>query len=159
MNNIYIGKIMSTHGIKGELKIKSEFLYKEKVFAKNKKIIINNIEYIIKSHRVHKDYNMVTLNEYTNINEVLFLLKEKVYIKKEELNLSNNEILDDELITYKVITTDKEIGNIIEIFNASKTNKILRIKLEKEILIPLNSPFVKDINKQKKEIIIERNGV
>ena len=37
MNKVYIGKIVNTHGIKGELRILSDFPYKDKVFK------INNI--------------------------------------------------------------------------------------------------------------------
>ena len=32
MDTVYIGKIVSTHGIKGELRIISDFPYKNKVF-------------------------------------------------------------------------------------------------------------------------------
>ena len=61
MNKIFIGKVVSTHGIKGEIRILSDFPYKDKVFIVNNKIIIDDKEYIIKSYRVHKGYDMVTL--------------------------------------------------------------------------------------------------
>ena len=32
MDKIYIGKIVNTHGIKGEVRILSDFLYKDKAF-------------------------------------------------------------------------------------------------------------------------------
>ena len=32
MEKVYLGKVTATHGIKGELKIKSNFTYKEKAF-------------------------------------------------------------------------------------------------------------------------------
>ena len=51
MEKIYIGKIVSTHGIKGELKILSDFDYKSKVFVVGKKIIIDDKEYTIKSYK------------------------------------------------------------------------------------------------------------
>ena len=34
MEYVLIGKIVNTHGIKGELRIKSDFLMKERVFKK-----------------------------------------------------------------------------------------------------------------------------
>ena len=40
MEYIYIGDIVNTHGIKGELRILSDFKYKENVFKKNFKIYI-----------------------------------------------------------------------------------------------------------------------
>jgi len=32
MEDIYLGRVITTHGIKGELRIKSTFPYKEKAF-------------------------------------------------------------------------------------------------------------------------------
>ncbi len=153
MDKIYIGKIVSTHGIKGELKILSDFEYKSKVFVVDKRIIIDDKEYTIKSYRVHKNFDMVTLDDYKDINEVLFLLKKNVYVSKDELNLNNDEILDSELIEYKVLTNTGKIGIIKEIFKASETNKILRVLFDKEVLIPYS--FIKSIDKNKKEITVE----
>jgi len=155
MNKVYIGKIVNTHGIKGELRILSDFPYKDKVFKINNKLIIDDNEYIIKSYRVHKNYDMVTLDDYNDINEVLFLLKKKVYFNKEDLSLNDNEILDEDLIKYKVITKDGKYGTIKEIFMASPENKILRLELDKEVLVPFNSPMIINIDKEKEEITID----
>lgn len=155
MNKIFIGKVVSTHGIKGEIRILSDFPYKDKVFIINNKIIIDDKEYIIKSYRVHKGYDMVTLDGFNNINDVLFLLKSNVYISEELLNLDDDEILDDELMTYKVLTKDGKEGIIKDIFKASSTNKILRVMFDREVLIPMNSPMVKKIDKENKEVIVE----
>lgn len=153
MDKVFIGKIVSTHGIKGELKILSDFPYKNKVFVVDKKIIIDDKEYTIKSYRVHKNFDMVTLNDYKDINEVLFLLKKNVYIEKDKLNLNDNEVLDEELITYKVLTNTGKVGIIKEIFKASETNKIIRVLFDKEVLIPYS--FIKKVDKDKKEVTVE----
>lgn len=155
MDKVYIGKIVNTHGIKGELRILSDFPYKDKVFKINNKLIIDNKEYIIKSYRVHKNYDMVTLDDYKDINEVLFLLKKQVYFNKEDLLLNDKEILDEDLIRYKVIAKDGKCGTIKEIFMASPSNKILRVELDKEILVPFNSPMIVNIDKEKEEITID----
>ena len=153
MDKIYVGKIVSTHGIKGEIKILSDFEFKDRVFIVGNKLIIDDIRYEIKSYRHHKTYEMVTLNDYKDINEVLFLMKKKVYFDKDDLVLDDNEILDDELITYKVLTSDGKKGIIKEIFFASPSNKVIRVLFEKEVLIPFS--MVKEISKDKKEIIVE----
>lgn len=155
MEKVYVGKVVSTHGIKGEIRILSDFQFKEKVFVVGKELIIDDEVYVIKSYRRHKNFEMVTLNEYKDINEVLFLMKKKVYFDKEKLDLNNKEVLDDELVTYQVLTTDKKEGIIKEIFLASPENKIMRVQLDREILIPLKSPMIKEISKEKKLVIIE----
>lgn len=154
MSKVYLGRITSTHGIKGELKIKSDFPYKQKAFKIGNHLYIDNKMYEIKSYRVHKNMDMVTLDDYHDINEVLFLLKKKVYIDKEELKLDKQEVLDEELLTYKILTTSGKRGIIKEIFFASPTNKIMRVEFDKEILVPMNSPLMK-INVDKKEIIVD----
>lgn len=154
MGLVYIGKITSTHGIKGELKIKSNFEYKDKVFVIGNKLIIDNKEYIIKSHRIHKGFDMVTLNDYKDINEVLFLLNKKVYISKENDSISDI-ILDEDLVDFDVVINGKK-GVIREVFFASSVNKIIRVLINgKEVLVPFNKEFIKNIDKNKKEVKIE----
>ncbi len=155
MEKVYIGKIASTHGIKGEIRIISNFPYKEKVFKIGNKLIIDNEEYTIKSYRVHKKFDMVTLNDYKDINEVLFLMKKNVYFNKQALILKDNEILDEDLVEFEVLTTKGKRGIIKEIFLASPKNKIIRVLIDKEILIPLNSPMIKEIDKEKRQLIID----
>ena len=41
MDLVYVGKIVNTHGIKGELRIKSDFEKKDLVFKVGGKIIID----------------------------------------------------------------------------------------------------------------------
>ena len=155
MEKVYIGKIVSTHGIKGELRILSDFPFKDKVFMIGNKLIIDDKEYEIKSYRIHKNFDMVTLNDYKDINEVLFLLKKDVYFDKGNLNLSSDEVLDEDLIDFRVITKDGKVGEIKEIFMASENNKILRVEFDREILIPLASPMVIELSKDKKEVLVE----
>lgn len=152
MDKICIGKVVATHGIKGEIRILSDFNFKKKVFVVGNSLIIDDCEYVIRSYRVHKNFDMVTLNDYHNINEVLFLLHKKVYIDKKNLHLADDEVLDEDLITYQVLTSDGKRGIIKEIFFASPTNKIIRVMFDKEVLIPFFSPMVEKIDKDKKEI-------
>lgn len=153
----YIGKIVSTHGIKGELRIINEFEYPEKVFFVGNKLIIDNKEYTIRTYRHHKIYDMVTLDNYNNINEVEFLIGKKVYVKKDKIKLNDSEITSSELLEYNAIIDGKKY-EITEAFDAGSNNKIIRVKKEKDILVPLASPMVKKLDKKRKEVIIELIG-
>lgn len=155
MEKVYIGKIVNTHGIKGEVRILSDFEFKDKAFKVNTNIIIDDKEYKIMSYRKHKNFDMITLEGFNNINDVLFLMKKKVYKEKSKLNLSSSEILDEDLVKFKVIDQDNNTGDITEIFYASESNKILRVMFNKEVLIPMNSPIIKEINSETKEIKVE----
>ena len=159
MEKIYIGKIVSTHGIKGELKIISDFPYKEKVFYKDNYLLIDNQKYQIKTYRHHKIYDMVTLDNYKDINEVEHLLREKVYIDKESITLDDDEILDSDLIKFKVFLEKDEPCDIIEIFKASPTNKIVKFKIDDKIaMFPLNNKNIK-IEKKEQAIYLKKEDV
>lgn len=155
MDKVYIGKIVNTHGIKGEIRILSDFLYKDKAFKVGTNIIIDEVTYKINSYRKHKQFDMITLDRFNDINQVLFLMKKKVYKKRDELRLNSSEILDEDLIKYKVFDKNGNNGIIEEIFYASPTNKILRVKFQKEVLIPYNSPMIKKIDTNNETIEVE----
>ncbi len=157
MNKLYIGKIVNTHGIKGELRIKDNLTTKQKdeIFKIGSNLIIDDKTYKITSYRVHKDYDMVTFQGFTNINEVLFLKGKRLYKSKEDINLNNEDILDSELITYKVKTTDNIDGKILDIEETGNNYKILRLLIDNnEVLIPFHKDFIK-INSNKKEVIVK----
>ena len=157
MNRLYIGKIVNTHGIKGELRIKDNLTINQKneIFKIGSNLIIDDKSYKITSYRVHKDYDMVTFEGLNNINEVLFLKGNKVYKSKNEINLNNEDILDSELITYKVKTTDNIDGKILDIEETGNNYKILRLLIDNnEVLVPYHKEFVK-IDSNKKEVIVK----
>lgn len=157
MTKIYIGKIVNTHGIKGELRIKDNLTTKQRdeIFKIGSNLIIDDKAYKITSYRVHKDYDMVTFLGFTNINEVLFLKGKSVYKSKDEINLKDEDILDSELITYKVITTDEKVGKILDIEETGNNYKILRLLInKKQVLVPYHKDFVK-IDSNKKEVIVK----
>ena len=157
MTKLYIGKIVNTHGIKGELRIKDNLTTNQRneIFKIGSILIIDDKAYKITSYRVHKDYDMVTFDGFTNINEVLFLKGKKVYKSKDEINLHNGDILDSELVTYKVKTTDEKEGKILDIEETGNNYKILRLLIDNnEVLVPYHKDFVK-IDSNKKEVIVK----
>lgn len=155
MQKVYVGKVVGTHGIKGEIRIISDFQFKDKVFVVGNSLVINDKDYVIRSYRKHKNFDMVTLNDYNDINEVLFLVRNKVYFDKEKLNLSNEEVLDEDLLEFKVIDKDGIVGKVVEVFLASPTNKIIRVMFDKEYLIPVYSPMLKSVDKSNKCIYVD----
>ncbi len=158
MTKIYVGKIVNTHGIKGELRIKDELTknQRQEIFKIGTNFIIDDNKYLITSYRRHKDYDMVTFKDFNNINDVLVLKGKKVYKDKSEINLSSKDILDSELITYKVKTTDNLEGIIKSIELTGINYKIIRLLINnKEILVPYHKEFILNIDQDKKEVLVK----
>lgn len=155
---IYIGKIVNTHGIKGEIRILSDFKYKDRVFLSNRRIYIGEerIEEIIDTYRRHKIFDMITLKGYNNINQVLKYMKKPVYIKKNDLSLSDKEYLDSDLIDLNVVFNNREVGRVLAIKKVSDTNKVIEAIInDKRILIPYHNDFIKSVDLVNKIIELE----
>ena len=70
MKYVLIGKLVNTHGLKGEVRILSDFKYKDKIFIPGMKIYIgkNKEKQVINSYRKHKIFDMITLLGFNDIN-------------------------------------------------------------------------------------------
>lgn len=156
MTLIKIGKIVNTHGIKGELRLLSKFPYKDKVFINNMKIYINkkDIE-IINTYRRHKNFDMITLKGYNNINEVLKYKGKYVYVDSSDIKLEENKYLDEDLLGVTVIYEETNKGIITDIERYDKT-VLFNIKdKEKTYLIPYNDNLIDKIDIKDKKIYIK----
>ena len=158
MNNDYVcvGKIVNTHGIKGELRILSDFELKNKVFQKDINLYVcsEKREFTITTYRHHKMFYMVTFKGITNINEVLSLKGLLVYVKRETLNLDNDSYILSDLIGLDVYDKDKKIGTVKDYY-LDNGNTLLDVLGKKEFYIPLKSHYIKRVNLQDKKIITE----
>ena len=153
---IYIGKTVSTFGIKGELKVISDFEYCDKAYKVGNKVLINNIEHIISSIRYHKNYVLLKIDNLNNINDILKYVGFNIYIKRIDLNLSKDEFLYKDLINSEVIDEDDtKLGKIIEVVNG--INVLIKVKGTKEFYIPLIDNYVKRFDLDKK-ILYTKNA-
>ena len=145
MDNVFVGKIVNTRGIKGEIRILSDFELKDQVFKVGKTVIINHQEFIIKSYRVHKNFDMITLEGFDDINQVLPFKGLSLFVKRSDLNLDENDYLLEDLIGMKVQVNEEELG-VVEDYNRGQ-NSLLHISYkDKKYYIPLNETFIEKID-------------
>ena len=148
MNKVMLGKYVNTHGIKGEIRIKSNFPYKSKVFKIDNEIIINDVNYIIKSYRVHKGYDMVTLDGISSINAIPFPKNTKVYIDRDKY-LLKNDYLDSDLIGF-IVYNSKIEKEVLDILYVNDKKKLIKTS---DGYIPFE--LVKNVDLENKKILVE----
>ena len=115
---------------------------------------LNYKEEIIASYRVHKEFDMVTFIGYKDINEVLKYLKENVFVKRNELALSSNDYLLNDLIGLEIKDDTKTFGKVID-YEYNKVNTLLIVMTGvKKFYIPLVKEYIKkvDLNSVQKNI-------
>ena len=151
MDLTYLGKIVNTHGIKGEVRIISDFEYKKEAFKTNNQLVIDNDILTIKTYRKHKNYDMVTFKEKDDINDVLKYKGSKVYIDRDNIKFPG--ILNQDLIGLEVYDNNTLTGKVVDIY---KTNQydLLVIDGIKRHMIPNIDKFIKkiDLNNNKIEV-------
>ena len=152
-NLIYIGKIVNTHGIKGEVRLLSNFLEKDLIFKNGFKVYIGSKkeEQTINTYRPHKQFDMLTFKGIDDINLVLKYKGEKVYINKDDLQLKENEYLLEDLIGMKIVSEEEVLGVVSDIID-TKEHKLLYVTFAKNYYIPYNSYYIKQVDVRKKEI-------
>lgn len=157
MKYIFIGRIVNTHALKGEVRIVSDFEFKDRIFKENTLFYIgeNKDKEIIETYRKHKQFDMVKFKGIDYINDVLKYKGSKVYIDESILNLKDDEILISELINMDVYNDNKYVGKITE-YRSDNGNNMLRVNNK---LIPYNKDFITKIDKENKSIYFHDIGV
>lgn len=153
MDLVYVGKIVNTHGIKGELRIRSDFEKKELVFKVGNKIIIDKEEHIIRTYRYHKIFDMITIDEYANINDVLKFVGKNVYVSRSSLKLNDEDYLLSDLIGLSVVFNDTVYGIVKDYSN--DLNPLLKIEYDRNYYIPIKGNYIKNVDLLNKKIVVE----
>ena len=149
---IIVGKVINFFGIKGELKVKSNFDKKERVFKIGNNILINNEPLKITSVRIHKNNYLIRVNDINDINLVTKYIGYNVYFKKSDLGLTDNEYILEELIGATVMDGNENIGEVLEIYTSSNMNYIKVEYSNKTYLIPLIDEYIDHFDRDTKTI-------
>lgn len=153
MEYVCIGKLVNTHGIKGEVKLLSNFEYKNKVFVVGMNFYIgeDKEKVTVNSYRHHKVFDMVTFKEYNYINDVLKFKNKLVYVLKPDLALDNNSILDRDYIGMNAYYEGVLIGKVNDIID----NNGYKLMLIGTKYVPFNKEFISSVSVTKNELILK----
>lgn len=157
-----VGKIVNTQGIKGEIRVISSTDFPEERFRKGNILFIedspnNLIEVKVSSHRIHKNFHLLTFVGINAINDVEKYKGKMLKISEDQLNdLDEGEFYYHEIIGCEVFTEDDEkIGKINEILSPG-ANDVWVVKRpgEKDLLLPYIVDVVKDVDIENRKVIV-----
>lgn len=153
MEYVCIGKLVNTHGIKGEVKLLSNFEYKDKAFVVGMNFYIgeDKEKVTVNSYRHHKVFDMVTFKEYNYINDVLKFKNKLVYVLKPDLALDNNSMLDRDYIGMNAYYEGVLIGKVNDIID----NNGYKLMLIGTKFVPFNKEFISSVSVTKNELILK----
>lgn len=153
MEYVCIGKLVNTHGIKGEVKLLSNFEYKDKAFVVGMNFYIgeDKEKVTVNSYRHHKVFDMVTFKEYNYINDVLKFKNKLVYVLKPDLALDNNLILNRDYIGMNAYYEGVLVGKVKDIID----NNGYKLMLIGTKYVPFNKEFISSVSVTKNELILK----
>ncbi len=146
-----VGKIVNTHGIRGEVKVIATTDFPEERFKPGNKLYAFNTgaELTIQKSRRHKQFIMLAFEGYDNIN-----LVEK--FKGDDLKVSadqQEELEDGSYYYHQIIGLDvvdengNTLGKIKEILSPGANDVwVVKRKQKNDLLLPVIDDVIKDVD-------------
>lgn len=159
-----VGKIVNTHGIRGEVRVISRTDFPEERYKQGNHLFLfkpgtkEPIELVIASHRVHKNFDLLIFEGYYNVNQVEQMRDGILKVPESQRgDLTEGEYYFQDIIGCLVATIDgKEIGKVVEILTPGANDVwVVKAGTGKEILIPYIEDVVKRVDIKDKVILIE----
>lgn len=147
------GKIVNTHGVKGEIKIQP-WANSPEFLLEPEHIYINKKPCKILSARVHKGMLIAELEGISDINDAMKLKNSVVYIRRDDVELDEGEFFIQDIIGSSVFSeSGDELGLLDDVMELPGGN-VYVVKGEREILIPAVPEFIISTDAKGKKIVV-----
>lgn len=163
MRWVPVGRVLSIHGIRGEVKFhyyneaKEEFLRYSSLYTKKDDSII---EIKPASIRSHKNLFLIRFIGLESPEEASFLVKKELLVREGDLpRLDRDEYYDYQLIGLSVVNSaGEEIGKVRSMLH-TQANDILVVSGKQEIMVPMIEGYIIEIDLERSFIKIEEGLV
>ncbi|MDD1501206.1 MULTISPECIES: ribosome maturation factor RimM [unclassified Lysinibacillus] len=159
-----VGRIVNTHGIRGEVRVLSTTDFEEERFAVGVKLAAFKKDdkkptwVTIESVRRHKNFILLTFEGMNNINLVEPFKEGMLKITKDQMTddlLEEHEYFFHEIIGCTIVSEEGEtIGAVTDILQTGANDVWVVKGTKKEHYIPYIEDIVKEINIDEKKIVI-----
>lgn len=161
MKYFLVGTIVTTHGIKGEMKVKLETSFPEERFKKGNTLFFKNDnsyqKMIVNSYRPHKNMALITFNNLQNINDVLIYVGKDLYIDEtSQSKIPGDGFYYNDLIGLEVFDeANTLLGSVSDVMEVPQGEILVISKKDgKEALVPFVDEYIKKVDLKKGIIII-----
>ena len=154
MDEIFVGKLVNTRGLKGEVKVISQFERPEKVFIEGRYLYINGRSYVVSHVSSVKNFILLQFVGINDINDIEFLKGSDIYALRSDIVDDEEDYLYEDLIDYKVVCKGRDAGVIVDFIN-NEVNPLLEcVCNNKTYFIPVNSNMIDKVDMDLKEVTL-----
>lgn len=161
----YVGKIVKTHGLKGEVTLRIDNEQFDEIEELNYFLLdINDklIPYFVENITFHSNKSFVLFQDLKTLEAANQLVGISVYLPLDLLpEKDGNDFYSHEVVDFLVIDEEKgELGKVQEIIEYPTQSLIQIVINGKEVLIPIHDDIIQDVNREEKKIYINApNGL
>ena len=138
---IEAGKIVNTHGVRGEVKIQV-WLDSPEFLKKFKTVYIENKAVKLISGRVHKGFLIAVLDGVEDVNAAMCYKNKTVYIDRNDAKLPKGAYFLQDIIGAEVVDEDGAKIGVLEDILETPASDVYVVRGETEHLIPAVDEFV-----------------
>jgi 16S rRNA processing protein RimM len=161
----YVGKIVKTHGLKGEVTLRIDNEQFDDIEELNYFLLDMNdklIPFFIEDITYHSNKAFVLFQDMKTLEAASQLVGTAVYLPLELLpEKDGNDFYSHEVADFLVVDEEKgDLGNVKEIIEYPTQSLIQVVINEKEVLIPIHDDIIKNVDRVGKKIFIKApNGL
>ena len=145
---IEAGQIVTTHGVRGEVKLLT-WLDSPEFMCEFKRVRIEGTEYKLESCRVQKTCNLLKLKGIDTVEDAQALRDKTVEIFRSDV--SDDIVFAAELVGMQVYADGALVGELVEVMDYPG-NQVYVIRGEHEYMIPAVKEFILSVDMEKNEM-------
>lgn len=157
-----VGKIVNTHGIRGEVRVMPTTDFVEERFKKGQDLYLQKgaepLKLTVENARQHKGFVLVKFVDYDNINDVQNFRDHELMVSAEDQQpLDDGQYYYHQIIGLSVQTVDGEnLGTIKEILSPGANDVwVVQRPNQKDLLLPVIDDVVKEVNLEAQLVTVE----
>ena len=147
-NLIEIGKIVNTHGIRGEVKVQP-WCDDPYIFDELEYLIIDGREYEIIKNRLHKNCQIIQLDGITSMNDAELMRNKIVKVERDALELPEGRYFVTDIEGLTVREENGRVLGVVDEVLKTGSNDVYSLKdtfNHKPILIPVIDGVIIETN-------------
>ena len=153
-----VGYVSKTHGLKGEVTaIFDQDFELEELTSVFLEFNGSLVPYFIEDFSDRGDKTFLKFEGIDSIKEAELLKGRSVFLSKSiRPKLKRGQFYDDEVVGFSVEDESLgDLGSVNEVESTGLNRLLVIIHNQKEILVPIDSPFIKSVNKSQKRIKLQ----
>ena len=158
-----VGKVVNTHGIRGELKVFSTTDFPEERFRKGNILLLDHpslnqpIQVTVEASRPHKNTYIIKFKEFGSINDVEKFKNGFLKVSgSERIELEEDEFYYDEIIGCEVWTDEGDRLGLVKEILETGANDVWVVHQEsgREILLPYIDDCILEVDIESKKVTV-----